>query len=86
MNLEFLEKRLADLNQLADIGVAAEEQSSSSRALSLVVDRLRAEGVQRIWLVAPADPALRAFGFYRALGWQPTAEQLESGNEVLELP
>jgi ribosomal protein S18 acetylase RimI-like enzyme len=148
MNLEFREKRLADLNPFADLGAAAEEQSSSSRALlvklgiqipptrsdllrrikiwecaveasvvghcsgdlatgevlslsvvkdyegrgigrkllSLVVGRLRADGVQRIWLVAPAAPIVRAFGFYRALGWRPTGEQREGDSEVLELP
>lgn len=148
MNLEYRERRLADLNQFADIGAAAEEQSSRSRALflrlgiqipptradllrrvtlwecaeeslvvghcsgdlatgevlslsvrkdyegrgigrtllSLVVRRLRAEGVQRVWLVAPAAPALRAFGFYRALGWRSTGEPREADSEVLELP
>jgi ribosomal protein S18 acetylase RimI-like enzyme len=148
MNLKFREKRFADLNQFADIGDTAEEQSSSGRALllrlgiqipparadllrrihlwecadeskvvghcsgdlatgeilslsvikdyegqgigrkllSLVVGRLRAEVVQRIWLVAPAGPALRAFGFYRALGWRPTGERREGGSEVLEFP
>src|SRR5271170_2756415 len=146
MTLEFREKRLADLYQFADIGAAAEEQSSSSRALLLrlgiqipptraellkriklwecadeslvvghcsgdiatgevlllsvvknyegrgigrkllshVVGWLRAEGVQRIWLVAPAAPALRAFGFYRALGWRPTGEKRDGVSEVLE--
>jgi ribosomal protein S18 acetylase RimI-like enzyme len=148
VNLEFREMRLADLNQFADIGAAAEEQSSSGRALllrlgiqippsraellrrikvwqcadesqvvghcsgdlatgevltlsvdkdyegwgigrkllSLVVGRLRTEGVQRIWLIAPAAPAQRAFGLYLALGWRPTGEQREGDSGVLELP
>lgn len=54
--------------------------------LSLIVSWLRAEGVQRIWLAAPSDRQLRAFGFYRALGWRPTGVHVNSGNEVLELP
>jgi ribosomal protein S18 acetylase RimI-like enzyme len=54
--------------------------------LSLVVNWLREAGPKRIWLLAPSDPSLRAFGFYRAMGWQPTGEQLETGNEVLEFP
>jgi ribosomal protein S18 acetylase RimI-like enzyme len=148
MNLEFREKRLADLKPFADIGAAEQEQSSSGRALllrlgiqipptraelsrrinfwecadeslvvghcsgdlatgevlslsvrkdyegrgigrrllSLVVGRLRAAGIQRIWLVAPAAPAQRAFGFYRALGWQPTGEKRGGDIEVLKLP
>jgi ribosomal protein S18 acetylase RimI-like enzyme len=146
--LEFREKRLADPSQFAHIAAAAEEPSSSGRALphrlgiqipptraellrriklwecadessvvghcagdlatgevlslgvrknyedrgigrkllSLVVGRLRAEGAERIWLVAPADPAQRAFGFYRTLGWRPTGEPREGDSEVLELP
>ena len=55
------------------------------RLLCLIVAWLRASGAQRIWLVAPSDPTLRAFGFYRALGWRPSGEQLGEGNEVLEL-
>jgi ribosomal protein S18 acetylase RimI-like enzyme len=54
--------------------------------LSLVVGRLRAEGVQRIWLVAPAASDRRAFGFYRAMGWRPTGEQREGDSDVLEFP
>jgi len=148
MSLEFREKRSADLKQFADIDAAAEEQSSSGRALllrlgiqipptraellkriklwecadeskvvghcwgdlvtgeilslgvvkdyegrgigrkllSLVVGRLRAEGVRRIWLVAPAASDRRAFGCYRALGWRPTGEKREGDSEVMEFP
>jgi ribosomal protein S18 acetylase RimI-like enzyme len=56
------------------------------KLLSLVVRWLRGDGVQRIWLVAPSDPSLRAFGFYRALGWRATEEKVEAGSEVLEPP
>jgi hypothetical protein len=31
------------------------------------------------------DPALRAYGFYRALGWRPSGERTGSGDEILEL-
>jgi GNAT superfamily N-acetyltransferase len=55
------------------------------RLLSLVVDWLRAEGAGRIWLDAPTDPSRRAYGFYRALGWQPSGEHLAQGHEILEL-
>lgn len=55
------------------------------RLLSLVVDWLRAEGATRIWLDAPSDPSRRAYGFYRALGWQPSGEHVIPDHEILEL-
>lgn len=56
------------------------------RLLSLVVGWLRSAGVKRIWLVAPSDPATRAYGFYRALGWRPTGERAADGDDILEFP
>jgi ribosomal protein S18 acetylase RimI-like enzyme len=53
--------------------------------LSLVVDLIRADGVQRIWLAAPSDPTLPAYRFYRALGWQSTGAHLTDSDEILEL-
>ena len=61
-------------------------QGIGRRLLSLVVDWLRAQGADRIWLAAPADRSLRAHGFYRALGWRPSGERNEDGSEILELP
>jgi ribosomal protein S18 acetylase RimI-like enzyme len=56
------------------------------KLLSLVVEDLRACGVERIWAAAPADPASRAYGFYRALGWVPTGERPpDESSEILEL-
>jgi ribosomal protein S18 acetylase RimI-like enzyme len=55
------------------------------RLLSRVVDRLVATGDKRIWLAASADPTVRAHGFYRALGWQPTGQRTPNGDEILEL-
>jgi ribosomal protein S18 acetylase RimI-like enzyme len=62
-----------------------EGQGIGRRLLSMVVDWLRAQGKERIWLAAPADPSLRAYGFYRALGWRSTREQSTDGSEILEL-
>jgi ribosomal protein S18 acetylase RimI-like enzyme len=53
--------------------------------LSRVVDRLQAAGAERIWLVASADPTVRAHGFYRALGWKPNGQRMINGDEILEL-
>jgi ribosomal protein S18 acetylase RimI-like enzyme len=57
-----------------------------AKLLFIVVGWLRAEGTRRLWLVAPCNPTLRAFGFYRALGWRPTGEFINDANEILELP
>lgn len=57
-----------------------------AQLLSIGVGWLRAEGALRIWLVAPSNPTLRAFGFYRALGWRPTGASIDDANEILELP
>ena len=61
-------------------------QGIGRQLLSLVVDSLRASGVKRVWLAAPSDPTLRAYGFYRAVGWVPTGARTEDGSEILELP
>lgn len=55
------------------------------RLLGRTVDELRSEGVSRIWLAASADPRGRAYGFYRALGWEPSGERTASGDEILVL-
>ena len=36
------------------------------------------------WLLTTADPALRAYGFYRAQGWRATGEVNEHGEERFE--
>jgi len=61
----------------------------ATRLLSLVVGWLRAAGATRIWLDAPADPALPAHAFYHTLGWRPTGDRSGTGSfstEILELP
>lgn len=59
-------------------------QGVARRLLFLVVEALRAAGAARISLVASADPALPAYGFYRSMGWVPTGEYTKDGSEVLE--
>ena len=53
--------------------------------LRRAVDWLRSRGCARIWLGADPNPAIRAHGFYRALGWRPTGEKHGYGDEVLVL-
>jgi len=61
-----------------------EGQGIGRRLLSLVVNRLHMAGAQRIWLAAPSDPADRAYGFYRAVGWQATGDRTNKGDDILE--
>ena len=56
-----------------------------TRLLSQVVEWLRSMGFQQPWLAASPDPRIRAHGFYRALGWQPSGRALENGDEILKL-
>ena len=62
-----------------------EGKGIGSRLLSHTVEWLRSMGFQRPWLAASPDPRIRAHGFYRALGWQPTGRSLENGDEILVL-
>ena len=50
----------------------------------LVVESLHAAGTTRIWVSAPPDPNLPAYGFYRAVGWVPTGEHRSDSSEILE--
>jgi len=63
-----------------------EGRGIGKQLLSRVVARLQRAGAQRLWLAAAADPTVRAHGFYRALGWQPTGARAPNGDEILERP
>lgn len=53
--------------------------------LQKTVDRLTADGKQRVFLGCSADPQTRSYGFYRSLGWIPTGESDTNGDDILEL-
>jgi ribosomal protein S18 acetylase RimI-like enzyme len=54
------------------------------RLLDFVEGWLFSKGHPEVWLRTNPDPSLRAYGFYRSLGWLPTGEY--RGNEqVLKL-
>lgn len=55
------------------------------KLLSLVVGELCAARARRLWLAASSDPAVRSYGFYRALGWRPTGDRAGNGDEILVL-
>lgn len=52
--------------------------------LGRVQDWLFSMGHREIWLLANPDPAIRATGFYRRLGWRRTGE-VRGTDEVLTL-
>lgn len=49
-----------------------------------VMDKLFAAGHEKLWLAASPDPAIRAHGFYRHLGWEPSGVIDEQEDEILE--
>lgn len=55
------------------------------RLLDLVCNELFTQGHTRLWLAASATPVVRAYGFYRRLGWHPTGQLNEDGDEILTL-
>ncbi|MEG2805172.1 GNAT family N-acetyltransferase, partial [Stenotrophomonas sp.] len=62
---------------------AWEGQGIGKALLARMVADFRGWGFQRLFLGCAADPAVRSHGFYRHLGWQPTGEIDDLGDEVL---
>lgn len=62
----------------------AEGRGLGRRLLTRVTDELHRLGHRRLFLGTSADPALRAHGFYRRLGWRGTGRIDARGDEVLE--
>lgn len=53
--------------------------------LHLMVNDFREQGARRLFLGCATDPAVRSYGFYRHLGWKPTGQYDDLGDEILEL-
>lgn len=64
---------------------AFEGQGIGKQLLGRVVEDLQQTGARLIWLSADSNSGIRAHGFYRQLGWVPSGEVLENGDEILEL-
>lgn len=62
---------------------AYEGQGIGKALLALMVDAFKGLGFQRLFLNCSPDPQVRSHGFYRHLGWKPTGEVDEAGDEVL---
>jgi len=53
------------------------------KVLALVQGWLFESGHDEIWLVATPDTRIRAYGFYRALGWRATGELIEGEEKMI---
>lgn len=53
--------------------------------LQRIVEDFRRLGMRRLFLGCSSDPLVRSHGFYRHLGWQPTGEMDDLGDETLAL-
>jgi GNAT superfamily N-acetyltransferase len=61
-----------------------ERKGIGKNLLARVRNWLFGAGHEQIWLLTPPDPSLRAYGFYRSLGWQGTG-RIQRGDEVMLL-
>jgi len=62
-----------------------ESQGLGKKLLTAMVAELKFLGHKKLWLAAAPDPSMRAYGFYRHLGWTSTGKLDEHGDEILEL-
>ena len=61
-----------------------ERRGIGATVLARVRDWLFSEGHERIWLLTTPDPRLRAYDFYRSLGWKATGKRVR-GDEIFAL-
>ncbi|WP_371227548.1 N-acetyltransferase family protein [Pseudomonas sp. QE6] len=64
---------------------AYEGQGIGKTLLGLMIETLARQGFRRLFLACSSDPKVRSHGFYRYLGWVPTGERDEYGDDILEL-
>jgi len=61
-----------------------ERRGIGKNLMTLIQDWLWSHGHSELWLLATPAPDIRAYGFYRTLGWRATGE-IEDGHEVMKL-
>ena len=64
---------------------AFENRGIGKELLARVSKMLFSAGSDTLWLAASPNPATRAYGFYRHIGWVPTGEYDTQGEEILVL-
>jgi len=60
-----------------------ENYGVGKKMLFNVMELLFESGNEQLWLAASTDPKIRAHGFYRHLGWSPTGNIDQNGDEIL---
>ena len=60
-----------------------EERGVGKKLLFMVVEYLFSQGLTELWLAAGANSSIRAYGFYRHVGWSPTGTFDDNGDEIL---
>ncbi len=70
--------------QVVALRPSHEGRGIGKRLLDQVTSWLFSEGHEEIWLLSNPDPTIRAYGFYRRLGWRPTGER-RGYDEVMTL-
>ncbi|RNC89718.1 MAG: GNAT family N-acetyltransferase [Allomuricauda sp.] len=59
-------------------------QGFGKASLTHCLNQMKDMGFKKVWLAASPNPLLRAYGFYRHLGWQPTGRHDAHEDEILE--
>ena len=75
-----------DIGEMLVVAVLpeAEGRGIGRQLMGLVQNWLFSNGHQELWLMENPEPTLRAYSFYRKLGWMPTGEY-KHGEQVLKL-
>lgn len=66
------------------VAAEADGRGLGRTLLARVVEQLRQQGHQRLFLGCSTDSSVRSHGFYRHLGWIPTGRLDDNGDEILE--
>lgn len=77
----------AESGEIVVLAVLPEYEGAGlgKRLLQHVVDAFAAHGFTTLFLGCSTDPASRSHGFYRHLGWTPTGQPDDAGDEILTL-
>ena len=60
-----------------------EGRGLGKQLMQQVSEWLFAMGHDELWLLTGAIPSFRAYGFYQAIGWQPTGERVDANEKFI---
>ena len=61
----------------------SEGRGLGKQLMQQVSEWLFAMGHDELWLLTGAIPSFRAYGFYQAIGWQPTGERVDANEKFI---